>query len=574
MGLRVPRIWLCGLLCLTGCDSGLAREDILLHNPHTTGSSNGNGRHTAILSGRVGGAVRSSGAGTRVHVADGGLRGIASRSAAENALDTIVFASPTSVSSHDAVLTNCTVAAAPPAGGVPKSDIGLAFDLVSGGSITFVMTVDPAAQTHITVKFWGGVDVVNGSRVETQQNTWLLDPAKNFTTQHGWSHEWPCELDQADPLRSSAAIGAFPQRWQYATYPLPLEWTAGRTTIRLGLGTGVFQWYGGPQYFPSRQLFRAYTHTAPYLTIPVAETQGVAPADAPPRPPVPAAEQLDQLSETLGGAVQQLFDAQVWNWTDVEAGRMPACLFGAPSTYGFKCALLPNGRANMSGCKQQWQSGNDAGNLPWSSSLAALGAAYSSQAKWATNFSGQGWVLNRVVGAMDVHVRAQGSNGGFRYDHGDGTGLWVGGPHRIPAKDPLEGWGHTGLARAFTLVFDGMSAAGLLEIAIDDDDNTATPNVTRRDSYLAMFNASRTYLTVTGSTYCPNQQLGDAKGVWAANRAIELLAPEHSWPEDRILNEVVLPTLGLTNFSDAMWNAKNSKCVPSNTNRHYTGTHT
>ena len=38
--------------------------------------------------------------------------------------------------------------------------------------------------------------------------------------------------------------------------------------------------------------------------------------------------------------------------------------------------------------------------------------------------------------------------------------------------------------------------------------------------YLRLFNASRNYLTSVGATYCPNQELGDAKGVWASNYAI------------------------------------------------------
>eukprot|EP01046_Picozoa_sp_COSAG06_P047830 COSAG06_NODE_7033_length_2664_cov_5.945711_3_plen_238_part_00 len=71
-----------------------------------------------------------------------------------------------------------------------------------------------------------------------------------------------------------------------------------------------------------------------------------------------------------------------------------------------------------------------------------------------------------------------------------------------------------------------------------------------------MFNMSRSYLYETGSTYCPNQELGDAKGVWAANHAVALLEPALAWSEDEALDKVVLPALGLANWSTAMWHAK------------------
>ena len=200
----------------------------------------------------------------------------------------------------------------------------------------------------------------------------------------------------------------FPHRWQYATFPIPAEWrTAGETQLHLGLGTGLFQWYGPPTYFPSRPLFKAYTHVDPYLDL-AQERQGVAPAPAPPLPTVPPAVASKQLAEAVSNAVQHLFEVQVWNWSDVAAGKMPQCLFGAVSQNGFSCPLLPNGTANVSACKKSWQSHDDAGNLPWTTSILAMGQAFASKARWAANFSGQRWVLDRVVGAIDVHVRAQG----------------------------------------------------------------------------------------------------------------------------------------------------------------------
>ena len=68
---------------------------------------------------------------------------------------------------------------------------------------------------------------------------------------------------------------------------------------------------------------------------------------------------------------------------------------------------------------------------------------------------------------------------------------------------------------------------------------------------------SRDYLYTTGTTWCPNQELGDAKGVWASNHALRLLSPQDAWDEETVMERVVAPTLGLTNFSEIMWHSKN-----------------
>eukprot|EP00040_Diaphanoeca_grandis_P011172 m.57240 g.57240 ORF g.57240 m.57240 type:complete len:843 (+) comp22353_c0_seq1:83-2611(+) len=482
-------------------------------------------------------------------------------------LDDVVFAQPRP--HHQLVSTNSSIIVQQDA--TSDCQNALLFDQTFGGRVLFNLTVDPTNQNHLTIKFWGGIGFNKNGTVPflSQSNTWLLDPTTSYT-QYGWAHSWPCEIDQTNPSRGQSIDGAFPGRWQYATYPLPLNWTVGKTTLRIGLGTGVFQWYGGPEFYPSRALFKAYTHVSPYFMIPSEELQGVAPEDAPIKPADPNASAA--LAASVGLAVQHLFDAQVWNWTLVELGQMPMCLFGAVSQNGFQCPMIVSEdckydphthqysnacKANVTECKRVWQASDDNGNLPWTTSLATLGQAYKSKSKWAAMYSGKTWVLDRVVGAIDVHVRAQGSNGGFRAGGRDSTGLWVGGPHRIAAGNPLEGWGHTSIARAFANVFAGMQATGKLDDTMDDDDDPTTPNITRRSAYTRLFNMSRSYLDTFGATYCPNQELGDAKGVWAANQALKLLSPSLAWSEEHLLASIVLPAIGLANFSDAMWKAKN-----------------
>ena len=200
---------------------------------------------------------------------------------------------------------------------------------------------------------------------------------------------------------------------------------------------------------PSRPLFKAYTHVDPFLQIPN-EQQGTAPPQAAEKPSDPYSS--SELAVSVGSAVQHLFDVQLWNWTLVELGQLPACLFGAVSQNGFGCPMIetptckfdphthrwPVGcKANVSACKQSYQAHDDAGNLPWTTSMITMGQAYKFRAS-GPPIQRLDWVLDRVVAAIDVHVRAQGSNGGFRTPGKDGSGLWVGGPHRIPAGDPLE----------------------------------------------------------------------------------------------------------------------------------------
>ena len=46
------------------------------------------------------------------------------------------------------------------------------------------MKVSPTEPNHLTVKYWGGVSVVNGTAFVEQSNTWLLDPTGK---QYGWA---------------------------------------------------------------------------------------------------------------------------------------------------------------------------------------------------------------------------------------------------------------------------------------------------------------------------------------------------------------------------------------------------
>jgi hypothetical protein len=444
-------------------------------------------------------------------------------------LDTVIFGDAVSARAHGMRLQNAQVVRfneTEPLGEPAAVHIS---DAKPGGRVLFDMKVDPSVsvRTHLTVKFWGGS---LAGIPQTQRDTWLLDPKSNFSSQYGSSHNFPCELDQVDPVRGIAMSGPLPGRWQYATFALPFEWTALRTKITLGLGTGNFVGYGPPTYMPSRSLFRAYTHVSPYLQIPPAEQQGSVPPLAAPRKP--RSNFTADVDLQIAQGVQRLLDSQLMNWSAVRNYQLPSAIYGAPTAgdYTFTCPQP----YNRSQCKSDWMRSDDRGNLPWSTSLVIVAEAFASNASWARGFSGNPDVLRRIALALDVHVRAQGSNGGFRRGS-DSTATWAGGPNRQPADNPLEGWAHASLARSFLLTHKALEAHKMLADKIDEDDDPSTPNITRKRAYTQLFNGSLSYLNSTGQTLCPNQEQGDAKAIFAANSALSFLNPSLAWTEDEML---------------------------------------
>ena len=251
---------------------------------------------------------------------------------------------------------------------------------------------------------------------------------------------------------------------------------------------------------------------------------------------------------------------------DVAEGRLPATLYGASTSRGFSCPK-GNGTLDASSCLTHFAVSDLCCNMATATRIQVLGEAYLSDQLWAAPFKGQPWMLNRIVLMLDVHVRAQGSNGGFMRgipnNWADSDHVWVGGPHRRPALNPLEGWGHTSLARAFVLTMHNMSHAAMLDVKIDNDNDPSTANVTRRAAYTQLFNMSLFYTSGKGggATYCPNQNLGDAKGAFVANWALEFLAPSLAWTDEEVLELIVKPAIGLANISVGMWASKTANPV-------------
>ncbi|MGC3988968.1 MAG: hypothetical protein QM796_04645 [Chthoniobacteraceae bacterium] len=98
-------------------------------------------------------------------------------------------------------------------------------------------------------------------------------------------------LGDIDDLDSPNGRAAYPGRWYYNTFPLPLEMTKGKAELHFeirssgriwGYGTN-FDQYQKPMTEATRGLYRVYTQTSGFFTPPAGEEQGEPPANPPVR---------------------------------------------------------------------------------------------------------------------------------------------------------------------------------------------------------------------------------------------------------------------------------------------------
>ena len=82
-------------------------------------------------------------------------------------LDTITFAQPDA--RHKLQSTNASIELHPHA--TPDCQSALALNRTAGGRVLFDMQVSPTEQTHLSVKYWGSIAMVNGTAFVEQANT-------------------------------------------------------------------------------------------------------------------------------------------------------------------------------------------------------------------------------------------------------------------------------------------------------------------------------------------------------------------------------------------------------------------
>ena len=148
-----------------------------------------------------------------------------------------------------------------------------------GGSMTFVMKVDPDKPNYFTVKLWGGDDSL--PTTEQMGRLYLYVPKDGKDYQVGYRHE-----GDYMPLNIATYYTTTPGRFFYSTTLLPEAMTKGKTELLLKIqSTGRIFGYGrgdensGGNYqfnlkIPTRGIYSAYTHTEAMLAVPADEVQG------------------------------------------------------------------------------------------------------------------------------------------------------------------------------------------------------------------------------------------------------------------------------------------------------------
>jgi hypothetical protein len=416
-------------------------------------------------------------------------------------LDALTFGNSSSESAHNIVLSNA-----------PTSTTILGQSsrrLNTGGQIYFDLAIDGANQNYATVRFWGGASSGVDDRI------FLGDENGNFIN---WA-----QLDDG----SSALVT--PDRWHYATVPLPRTMTDGQSTVRLSLyAMNNNSNYSNPppsgaQSSPTRAIYSVFSHNDSRFVVPdsVPQNSVIAPYDYGTYQK-PSAAEIDQQRNTLvnlaNGIATQVANMQVTN-----TSGLPSALLGA-----FDIRTGANDSATLDATHSHHINTDNLGPLRGATILAH---SYKMQ---GGAFQNNATTLQRIAWGIDYARRAQGATGGY-VDVWSPI-QWTGGPNRSDASGVLEGVTHQEIAKAFLMTHADMENAGLLDQFVDDDNNAGTPVVSRRQAYTDLFrefvdfqsgafggwngsNAPRDY------GHAPNQDLYQVGGLAWAMEALELLNP-------------------------------------------------
>ncbi|MCP5532308.1 MAG: hypothetical protein H7A48_03990 [Akkermansiaceae bacterium] len=217
-----------------------------------------------------------------------------------NALDTLVFGDAASEQAHHTTSDH----AEPVKGGLDEPAVRLLpLDPVSykGGTASFTMKVDPKEQNYLTVKLWGSDMGKELGRLVLFAN--------------GLQVGYRMESDYDDINQTDEEAQA-PGRFVYATLPLPLKLTGGKTSLDLQIVSLGPIWYYGQNFSqyqknleqPTRGIYRAYTHTAPRFVPADSEKQGAMPVAVPPGS-TPGPEVSAKSKEVVKKRLTQLLDS-------------------------------------------------------------------------------------------------------------------------------------------------------------------------------------------------------------------------------------------------------------------------
>ncbi len=165
-----------------------------------------------------------------------------------------------------------------------------------GGRIRFDMKVDPDQPNYFTAKFWGSDVTGEDGRLM------LFIDGKQVGQRH---------LGEVDMLDIMNKHPRNPGKFFYKTLPLPESMTRGKKTVAFAIEAQGHIWgYGNtierfqkPMVYPSRGLYRAYTHTQPCFVPSGDEPQGEPTIDYPTSTSGPGVEVLDEVKKKVNDRI-------------------------------------------------------------------------------------------------------------------------------------------------------------------------------------------------------------------------------------------------------------------------------
>ncbi|MFP5041451.1 putative Ig domain-containing protein [Parasediminibacterium sp. JCM 36343] len=238
-------------------------------------------------------------------------------------VDSIRFGDTLSEQGHTLIASNTKILAGS-LGQPARQCLVPATSNIYGGSLTFIMKVDPVNRNYFTIKLWGGDD----GTITTAGRLYLYAPLNGINYQVGYRHEgdYTC-------LSVVGSKQPLPGRFFYSTTMLPLSLTKGKTSVTLkiisagrlyGLGNGGPP-NGSYQFYmtqPSRGIYKAFTHIDPYLDVST-ETQGKTPASTVmPTPTVSVLNKggtyYNQVNNRINNRLNTATSVTAFSTTDVE----------------------------------------------------------------------------------------------------------------------------------------------------------------------------------------------------------------------------------------------------------------
>jgi len=399
--------------------------------------------------------------------------------------------------------------------------------------VDFELGCHPEKQNYFTVKVWGN----SGSAGSRPGSSLLLhDPGKGdapfdpIARQDGALN--PSHHPRSGEIVRQLQARAFPDRFYYATHPIPLKMTGGKSRVRLRLV------YKGQA--PGLDVYRVYTHTDAFFEPPADEIQGKPFRLGPPREAemVSAGERHEHWKAQANSGFRRAREFQLfgkkWEEAQVSTPDLPLWAKGALLGRGGR-SFNPSGpylddHAVLMDDTKRW-----GGHFIRQADSQVLALrfvevfAHAYHHEWS-DFHRDQEMLERIVAAFDFYSRAQGNSGGFMGRPLPGKDVnwptWLGGPRRSDFSPGLE-VGQRFFWNGLAMVLPDLIKSGRLDAFIDDDLDPTTPEVTRSVAYTRMARRSfDLYSNQVLQASIANQMIHNFLALNSVYKVISILDPE------------------------------------------------